>query len=148
MTITHPATDAPAPPTFTPDDLSAPFWDALREGRFVLQRCQDCGLFIHFPRPICRRCQSFRLAYEQVSGAGTVYSFTETHRGLTPYFATRTPYLLAAIELQEQPGLRMLSNLVDIAEPDVRFGMPVQVRFEQLTPEITLPVFAPAGAGR
>ncbi len=136
----------PAPPEMVIDALSAPFWAAARERRLELQRCQDCGLFIHLPRPVCRRCGSFRLAFEPVSGRGSVYSYTETRRAFHPFFADRVPYLLASIELAEQAGLRMLSNLVGIAEPDVRFGMPVEVTFEDFSPDLTIPVFVPAGS--
>ncbi|HLY84503.1 MAG TPA: OB-fold domain-containing protein, partial [Acidimicrobiales bacterium] len=66
-----------------------------------------------------------------------------------PFFVDRVPYLIAAIELEEQEGLRLLSNLVRVAEPDVRFGMAVMVEFEARSPELTVPVFAPvAGAAR
>jgi len=131
----------PGPPLPVTDALTEPFWAGAREGKLVIQRCRGCGLYIHLPRPACRRCQSFDLGHEAVSGRGTVYSFTEIHRAFHPVFVDRLPYLVAVIELDEQPGLRLVSNLVRIAEPDVRFGMPVQVEFEQLIPELTIPVF-------
>jgi uncharacterized OB-fold protein len=132
------------PPLPAVDALSEPFWNGAREGRLVIQRCTNCGLFIHLPRPVCRRCQSFDLGYEAVSGRGTVYSFTETHKPFHPFYVDRVPYLVASIDLDEQAGLRLLSNLVRVAEPDVQFGMQVVVEFEELSPELTIPVFAPA----
>jgi uncharacterized OB-fold protein len=132
------------PPVPVADPLSAPFWDGARAGRLVIQRCRACGLYIHHPRPVCRRCHSQDLIHEAVSGRGTVYSYTETHKAFHPFFVDRVPYLLAVIELTEQPGLRMISNLVRVAEPDVRFDMPVVVDFEQLSDELTIPVFAPS----
>jgi len=74
----------------------------------------------------------------------TVYSFTETRKAFHPFFVDRIPYLVVVVELEEQPGLRVVSNLVGVAEPDVRFGMPVTVGFEQLAPDLTIPVFSPA----
>jgi uncharacterized OB-fold protein len=133
-----------SPPLPLTDALTEPFWAGARDGKLVIQRCRRCGLYIHLPRPVCRRCQSMELSHEEVSGRGTVYSFTETHKAFHPFFVDRVPYLVAVIDLEEQPGLRLLSNLVEIAEPDVRFGMPVTVAFEQLGPELTIPVFAPA----
>jgi uncharacterized OB-fold protein len=135
--------EEPTPPVPVPDSLSEAFWRGAREGRLVIQRCTSCGLCIHLPRPVCRRCRSFALGYEAVSGRGTVYSFTETHKAFHPFFVNRVPYLLASIELEEQRGLRVVSNLVRIDEPDVWFGMPVDVVFEALSPEVTIPVFAP-----
>jgi uncharacterized OB-fold protein len=141
--------DQPIPPMPVADALTEPFWTGARAGRLVIQRCRNCGLYVHLPRPVCRRCLSFDLGHEAVSGRGTVYSYTETHRAFHPFFVDRVPYLIAAIELEEQEGLRLLSNLVRVAEPDVRFGMAVTVEFEQLAPELTIPVFAPvAGATR
>jgi uncharacterized OB-fold protein len=134
---------APTPPLPVTNELTEPFWAGARRGELVIQRCRNCGLFVHLPRPVCRRCQSFDLGHERVSGLGSVYSFTETHKAFHPFFVDRVPYLVAAIELDEQLGLRLLTNLVRVAEPDVRFGMPVQVAFEALAPELTIPVFAP-----
>jgi len=136
--------DQPAPPFPTTDALTEPFWAGARAGKLVIQRCPDCGLYIHLPRPVCRRCQSMDVAHEEVSGRGTVYSFTETRKAFHPFFVDRIPYLVVVVELEEQPGLRLVSNLVGVAEPDVRFGMPVTVGFEQLAPELTIPVFSPA----
>jgi uncharacterized OB-fold protein len=144
--VTTTTTGAPSPPAITVDALSAPFWEAAKQRRLSLQRCQECGFYQHYPRPVCRRCSSFQLGFEQVSGRGTVYSFTETRKAFHPFFADRVPYLLASIELVEQAGLRIVSNLVKIAEPEVAFGMPVAVEFEELSADLTIPVFAPAQA--
>lgn len=136
----------PAPPPLPTDPLTAFFWEGARAGELRIQRCQSCGTYIHLPRPICRHCQSFDLAAEKVSGRATLYSFTETHRAFHPFFVDRVPYLLATVELVEQPHLHLLSNLVGIAEADVRFGMDLVVDFEELSPAITIPVFRPAMA--
>jgi uncharacterized OB-fold protein len=134
-----------SPPMPISDALTEPFWNGAREGRLVIQRCRRCGLYVHLPRPVCRRCQSLDLGHEPVSGRGTVYSWTETRKAFHPFFVNRVPYLVAVIELDEQPGLHLLSNLVRVDEPDVRFGMAVEVDFEPLSPELIIPVFAPKG---
>jgi uncharacterized protein len=134
----------PTPPLPPRGGIASFFWAGAREGRLLIQRCQRCGTFIHLPRPVCRACRSFDLAPAQVSGRGTVYSFTETHRAFHSFFVDRVPYLLATVELGEQRGLMLLSNLVGVTEPDVRIGMDVLVDFEELSPELTIPVFRPA----
>ena len=139
----------PGPPPVASDPLTDFFWVGAREGRLLIQRCQACGTYIHLPRPVSRACRSFDLAPEQVSGRGTVYTFTEIHRPFHPFFVDRVPYLLAAVELEEQAGLRVLSNLVGMdngvtGEP--RIGMSVEVDFESLGDELAIPVFRPAGA--
>jgi uncharacterized OB-fold protein len=78
-----------------------------------------------------------------------VYTFTETHRPFHPFFVDRVPYLLAAVELEEQAGLRVLSNLVGMDGPGApdggaRIGMAVEVDFEWLSDELAVPVFRPA----
>jgi uncharacterized OB-fold protein len=126
------------------DELTEPFWSGAREHRLVIQRCRHCGLYVHLPRPVCRRCQSLELGHEPVSGRGTVYSWTETYKAFHPFFVDRVPYVVAVIALEEQPGLHLLSNLPGIAYDDVRFDMPVEVQFQELSPELTIPVFAPS----
>ena len=136
-----------APPMPPPGSLGAFFWAGAREGRLLIQRCSACGTYIHLPRPVCRACRSFDLAPAEVSGRGTVYSFTETYKAFHPFFVDRVPFLLATVELEEQAGLMLLSNLVGADEPDIRFGMDVVVDFEALSSELTIPVFRPATAG-
>lgn len=141
----------PGPPPVASDPLTDFFWAGAREGRLLIQRCRDCGTYIHLPRPVCRACRSFDLAPEPVSGRGTIYTFTETHRPFHPFFVDRVPYLLAAVELEEQAGLRVLSNLVGLDEPgaparEPRIGMAVEVRFEWLSDDLAIPVFRPAPA--
>lgn len=128
------------------DPLTDFFWEGARQGRLLIQRCSACGTYIHLPRPVCRHCRSMELAPAEVSGRGVVYSFTETFKAFHPYFVDRVPYLLAVAELEEQPGLRLLANLVDISGDDARIGMPVQVRFDWLSPELAIPVFAPSAS--
>lgn len=136
--------EQPTPPMPLADPLSDFFWSGAEQGRLLIQRCQACGTFIHLPRPVCRACRSFDLAPEEVTGRGVLYSFSETHKPFHPFFVDRVPYLLAVVELEEQRDLRVLSNLVGIAEPDVRIGMDVHVDFERLSPDLTIPVFRPA----
>jgi uncharacterized OB-fold protein len=139
---------AAAPPMPPPGSLGAFFWEGARDGRLLIQRCSACGTYIHVPRPVCRTCLSFELAPAEVSGRATVYSFTETHKAFHPFFVDRVPFLLATVELEEQAGLMLLSNLVGVGEPDVRIGMDVVVDFEVLSAELTIPVFRPAAAAR
>ncbi len=136
-----------APPPIPDDPLTSFFWDGARAGELRIQRCQACGTYIHLPRPVCRRCRSFDLAGEAVSGRATLYSFTETYKAFHPFFVSRVPYLLATVELVEQPHLHLVTNLVGIAEPDVQIGMDLTVEFERLSPEITIPVFRPTAVG-
>ncbi len=132
-----------APPPIVIEPFTEPFWEGTRQRQLRILRCQACGTYIHLPRPVCRNCQGFDLAFEQVSGRATLYSFTETHKAFHPYFVDRVPYLLATVALIEQPQLHFLSNLVGVSESDARIGMALEVDFEMLSDEITIPVFRP-----
>jgi len=133
-------------PLPVPDDLSRPYWDGARGGALVIQRCAGCGVYVHYPKPACPRCAHAGLRPTPVSGRGTVYTFTVSHYVGAPGFEDETPYVIALVELEEQPGLRLVANLRGCAPADVRVGMPVEVLFEPVTPEVTLPQFRPRAA--
>jgi uncharacterized OB-fold protein len=107
------------------------YWDGAARGELVIQRCGDCGHWIHFPEPACPSCGSERLGFEPVSGVGTIETFSVIHRSFVPEFADRTPYVIAWIALPEQAGLRVFANVTDCEPREVAIGMPVEVCFEQ-----------------
>lgn len=119
-----------------------PFWDGAREGRLLIQHCQDCHRHVFYPRVACPHCSSERLEWVEASGKGKVYSFTVVYNNAPSAFIPDVPYVVAVIELAE--GVRMLSNIVQCDIDALRCEMPVQVTFEQLNDEFTLPKFRPA----
>jgi uncharacterized OB-fold protein len=122
---------------------SAPFWDGLRHHEIRILRCGECRTFVHPPQASCPKCLSLDLSAEAVSGRGTVYSFTVVNREFAP--GIRPPYVAALVELVEQDGLRLVTNLVNVTIADVRIGMPVRVVFFDLEGEdVTLAFFEPA----
>jgi uncharacterized OB-fold protein len=118
-----------------------PFWDGAREGRLMIQRCGDCSKHVFYPRVACPHCFSERLEWVQASGRGTVYSYTVVYNNAPSAFIADVPYVVAVIELAE--GVRMLSNLVQCNLDELRCEMPVEVTFERLNDEFTLPKFRP-----
>ena len=127
-----------------PTPLSRPHWDGCREGVLRVQRCGDCDAYVFVPQWFCPRCQSEALAWVESSGRGTVYSLTTVYRPQRPEF--EVPYTVAIVELEE--GVHMLTNLVDCAIEDCRIGMPVQVTFQKMSDDITLPMFRPQETAR
>jgi uncharacterized protein len=121
-----------------------PFWDGAREGRLMIQRCEDCAVHVFYPRVSCPSCSSERLGWLQASGRGTVYSYTVVKNNAPSAFAGDVPYVVAVIRLEE--GVQMLSNLVDWTEETLCCDMPVEVVFEPLDEEFVLPKFRPAAA--
>lgn len=128
-----------------PTVVSRPFWEAAKQHRLVVQQCRQCGNRQHYPRPFCVRCLSTELDWKECSGRGTVYAFTVVRQALNPAFAPDVPYVLATVELEEGP--RLCTNIVGCPPEAVRVGMPVHAVFEDVTPEVTLIKFRPAGPG-
>ena len=118
---------------------SAPYFDAARDGRLSLQKCPRDGFFF-YPRNRCPDCLQDDWSWQDVSGRGTVYSFTVDRVGLDPTQRERLPLVVALVELEEGP--RLTTNIVGCAADAVKIGMPVEVTFEDLGQE-TLIHFKP-----
>ncbi len=134
---------APSP---TPE--SQAFWTGGRDGKLLIYRCHGCGHFFHPPGPACWRCRSTDVAPEQVSGRATVAAFTIDRQPWIPGFDP--PYVVAIVELAEEPDTRLITNVVGIAPEDVRIGLEVEVFFEDWTgfsgdedSRVWIPLFRP-----
>jgi uncharacterized OB-fold protein len=125
-----------------PDEASKPFFEGARELRLMLQKCASCGSFMWPVKPRCINCWSADITWEQVSGKGTLYSFTLMHQVFHPGFADEMPYNIAEVDLVE--GVRIISNIVGCSNSALQIGMPLEVTFEDITDEVTLPKFKPA----
>jgi len=136
MATAQPGVRRPAP--IVTDD-SAVFWDAASQGRLVAQRCADCRVLRHPPRPMCGHCQSLRTEVVELSGKGTLYSYSILHHPQNPAFDY--PVLAALVNLDE--GVRLVSNLVGIEPADVRIGMRLLVEFVPTAGDQLIPVFRP-----
>jgi len=129
-----------------PDDDSAPYWQAAARGELQLQRCGSCRAFRFPPRPRCARCGSDAIAWERVSGRGTIYSFVVAHAPVLPAFAARVPFAIALVELDEDPQLRIVGNLPDVPVEAVQIGMRVVVDFETVADGVALPQWRRLGS--
>jgi uncharacterized OB-fold protein len=116
------------------------FWNSGDDGRLRFLRCDDCGLYVHPPSPICPDCLSKRLTVTPVSGRATVATFTVNQQPWIPGFDP--PYVVAIVEIDEQASVRLMTNIVGCAPGDVRIGMPVQVTFERHD-DVWVPLFEP-----
>ncbi|MSO38472.1 MAG: hypothetical protein EXQ69_09545 [Acidimicrobiia bacterium] len=110
----------------------------------MLQRCAQCARLRFYPRALCPYCYSHEASWQPVAGKGFVYAATVVHRPPSPAFAADVPYVVAIIELDEGP--RMMSNVVGCTPESVVVGMLVEVVFDVVSPEITLPRFRPTTA--
>ena len=124
------------------DQESKGFWEACQRHELYVQRCGGCSMTRYYARALCPRCLSDDTQWVLSSGKGTVYTYTVTHQNQAPGFRDSLPYVLAYVELAE--GVRLLTNIVGCDPAAVKIGMPVEVVFEDVTPETTLPKFKPA----
>ena len=141
--MTTAPTEALAPPRPAPDEITSFFWEGVEQHRLLILRCDDCGHYIHLPREVCRFCLSTNLSPSEMSGEGTVETFTVPYQPFHPYFRQHIGYVLAVVRLAEDPDLRLVTNIVDCSDDDVRCDMPVHVVFREVAPGFTLPYFAP-----
>jgi len=124
------------------DDDNRFFWTAGREGVLRMARCSQCRHWIHPPAPYCSECGGRDVAPSDLGGRGTVWSYTVNHHS---WDGGTEPYVIVLVELDEQPGLRLTSNLVGCDPDQVTIGMPVRVTFEERD-DIWYPLFEPAGS--
>jgi len=128
-------------PRPAPDDVTRFYWDAAAEHRLVLQRCRSCAKFQFPPEICCVHCQAEDFEPMEVSGRGVIYSYSVVDRPLHAGFVDAVPYVVVFVELDDQPELRILTNLVDVPEGiSLSCGMPVEVVFEDRD-GVTLPQF-------
>lgn len=125
-------------PKVTPE--TEHFWTGGADGELRFLRCGSCGYFVHPPAPVCPRCLARDLRPEAVSGRGIVFSFTINHQPWNP--TVPVPYVIALVSIDEQPELRLTTNVVGCAPEDVRIDMRVRVTFEQ-TGDVFVPLFEP-----
>ena len=124
-----------------PTPTSEPFWNGLANHQVTLQHCDDCDAWVFYPRSHCNNCLSPNLTWRQVSGNGTLYTFTIARRPTAPQFADHIPQLIAVVELDE--GVRLNSVMVNIAPEALAVGMAVKPVFH-LQDGATLLYFEPA----
>ena len=132
-----------ARPLPQPDEWSKGFWDACNSGRLEMQRCKSCERFRFYPRPLCPHCRSLEWEYVPVSGRGTIYSWIVAHPPVMPAFKDKAPFAVVLVELDEDPELRLIGNLIDCPLDRIRVGMPVEVTFEKIADDVTLPQWRP-----
>lgn len=125
----------------SPDATTAPFWDACRRRELRLQRCADCRTFRQPPSPGCPHCGSARSDWPLLSGRGAVFSYTIVHHAAVPSLAADIPYNVVVVQLDDAPGARLISNVLDVDPSDVAVGMRVEVAWDEVRPDVVLPRF-------
>jgi uncharacterized OB-fold protein len=123
------------------DEEAAPFWEATKQGRLVIQACGSCGRLRHPPRPMCPSCHSTKRVWKETGHTGTVWSYVVPHPPLLEPYSSLAPYNVIVVELDHDPRIRFVGNLVedvdaplDSTDPStIRIGQPVEMVFRTLS---------------
>lgn len=129
------------------DSWTAPFWNAAREHRLVVARCGACGHLRMPPGPHCPRCRASLLDWAAVSGRGVIYACTIVRHAVIEAVSDQVPYALAVVELRDAPGVRLVASLWDVEESEIVIGREVEVVWDDVSPQITIPRFRPVRGG-
>ena len=125
-----------------PDLDTQPFWDACREGRFLVRHCGGCGRDHYYPRSFCPSCWSEDVSWKEASGRATLYTYSVVHVNDLPPFGERVPYVAAVVDLEEGP--RVMTNVEGVEFGDLAVGMALEVDFKAISDDVTIPVFRAA----
>ena len=129
-------------PLPVPDEQSKPFFEGAKRHELVLQRCRSCGALLWPVKLRCDACLNIDIEWAKVSGKGKLHTFAIMHQVFHPGFADKVPYNIVVVELDE--GLRVTTNVVGCPNSELRLDMPLEVTFEDLSEEVTIPMFRPA----
>lgn len=132
-------------PVPVPDEVTKPFWDAVNEQRLVAQFCPSCNKYQHPPQRRCAQCGADQLAFRQLSGKGTIYSWQVMHDTRIVLMQTYQPFIIAVVESEESPDVWFLTNLPGSASGQFAIGDSVIVEFEEIRPGTFLPQFRVMG---
>ena len=121
------------------DPETRPYWEGARRHELLIQRCLDCGTYRFYPRAHCIRCLSDRAEWIRSMGRGTIYSYTVVRQNRDPRWVADVPYNVVLVDMEE--GVRLMSTVVDCPPEQLEVGMQVEVVFDDVAEEITLPKF-------
>ncbi len=122
-----------------PDRDAQPYWDFAKRHELRMQHCAECRTPRFPPRPMCPQCQSPRDEWVRMAGTGTVYSWIVVHPPVLPAFADDAPYAVVLVQLDDDPTLRLVGTVSDVPPDQLTPGLPVEVWFDDVTDEVTLP---------
>ncbi len=137
------AATAPPPPLPLLKGHAAEYYGWCRQHQLRFQRCAHCQTWRHPPRPLCNHCHSFDVEWAAVSGTGVLHAWTVVVASMEPGLAKDAPYVPAIVALDEGP--RVASWITGVAPEQLREGMRLQLWFDDVTPEVSLPKFRRAG---
>lgn len=119
--------------------LNGQFYEHCKQKQLCFQRCKHCGKWRHVPRVMCAACGSWEWEWVASKGRGKVFTWTVVRRPMHPAFKDDAPYAPVVVQMDE--GVRLVTSLIDCTPDEIQRGMPVEVVFDAVTPDVTLPKF-------
>lgn len=135
-----------ATPLPDPEPWERKFWEFCDQRTLRFQSCARCGVIRHPPMPVCASCQSVDEEWCEAQGGAELYTYTIVHHPNHPALAQATPYNAALVIFPQMQGVRLVSNIVDCRNEDLRIGMKLSLVWEEPVPGRVLPRFRPRGA--
>ena len=125
-----------------------PFWDAADKHELKLQKCDDCHTYAHPPGPSCKNCGSTRMSWESFGSDvnATLYTHVISYRPFLPGFQHDLPLIIAQAQLDEAPEVKIMCNLLECNEDEVKIGMPLKMTWQDITEDRALPQWVPASS--
>lgn len=127
-----------------PDALTQPFWDGCKRRVLLVQRCQSCQRMRHRPSAGCHWCGGQTADWVEVSGHGSIYTYTIVHRAFHPSFAADLPYIVALVATEEDASVRFYTRILECDPAEIFVGMSVEVVFREGSGEMVLPYWRPS----
>ncbi|QHS23426.1 hypothetical protein GWK91_10875 [Virgibacillus sp. MSP4-1] len=122
-----------------------PYWDAADDHEMMVQRCDECDQYAHPPGPSCAKCGGTNLSWQNLGSdiKGTVYTYIISYRPFLPGFQDDLPLIIAQVEIEEIPDVKILANVLDCEPEKVEIGMPVRMVWQDINDERALPQWKP-----
>ncbi|KMY54401.1 hypothetical protein AC623_11045 [Bacillus sp. FJAT-27231] len=123
-----------------------PYWDAADRHELIIQKCESCKHYSHPPGPACSKCGGTELSWENLGSEvnGTIYSFIISYRPFLPGFQDDLPLVIAIVELEKAPQVKLIANVLNCNPEDVSIGMNVKMTWQDITEDRALPQWIPA----
>ncbi len=127
---------------------AAGFWEGAGRGELCIPRCERCDTLCWYPAEQCRVCGSATFGWSAVSGRGRLFSWTVVRHAFLSQFRHKVPFVTGLVALEDDPRVRLVTELVDCEPGDLYFEMPVRVVFRRMTfpgagREVVAPYFVP-----
>ena len=122
-----------------PDNETQEYWDAANNKELRIPRCTDCQTYRWPPQKTCPVCYGENVEWVQVSGRGTLYTYVIVHQAVLSQWREVAPYNVVQVSIEEAPNVIITGNAIDIDNSELKVGLPMEVVFDQVTPEDTLP---------